>query len=778
MAPGQVLEQPRSAAAAGLSKPMAPETVRKRLRVRGTVQGVGFRPYVYRLATQLGLTGYVLNDPGGVLIEIEGAEAVAADFAVRLTSSPPPLSMLTGVESEDLAPQGSAAFEILASENRGPLDAPISADAATCAACVAEIFDPAERRYRYAFTNCTDCGPRYTIATAIPYDRPNTTMSSFSMCPECRAEYDDPSDRRFHAQPIACPRCGPRLKLVSPRGTTIEGDPVACTTAMLREGAIVAVKGLGGYHLACDARNDDAVATLRRRKAREEKPLAVMVPDIEGARKLVHVTASAEALLVSSHAPIVLLPRLAEAELSDEVAPRNRYLGVILPYTPLHHLLLAELGSPIVLTSGNVSEEPMAFDDREAQTRLKGIADAFLTHDRPIRTRCDDSVVRHEDGQSFPIRRSRGYAPAPLMMTKRFHRAVLAAGPELKHTFCLGSGDRAIISHHIGDLENFEAMEAFTDAVEHLTAIYQVEPEVVAYDLHPEYLASKWAMGLDIEEKIGVQHHHAHVASCLADNGRRGPVIGVAVDGTGFGDDGTIWGCEVLACDEESYERQFHLREVPLPGAAAAVRQPWRMAAVYLDAAFGDRAGDLDISFVRRTRRQWGPILQMAERGINSPLASSGGRLFDAAAALCDLTETASYEGQAAVELEQIADPSVTGAYGCPVGPDEIDGVELIALLAEDLAAGRPVPEAAMLFHNGLADAIAAACGTARERTGLNAVALSGGSFQNILLLHRLRSSLEAVGLEVLVHHRVPPNDAGISLGQAIVANARIGRSR
>jgi hydrogenase maturation protein HypF len=321
-------------------------------------------------------------------------------------------------------------------------------------------------------------------------------------------------------------------------------------------------------------------------------------------------------------------------------------------------------------------------------------------------------------------------------------------------------------------------MEAFTDAVEHLTAIYQVEPEVVAYDLHPEYLASKWAMGLDIEEKIGVQHHHAHVASCLADNGRRGPVIGVAVDGTGFGDDGTIWGCEVLACDEESYERQFHLREVPLPGAAAAVRQPWRMAAVYLDAAFGDRAGDLDISFVRRTRRQWGPILQMAERGINSPLASSGGRLFDAAAALCDLTETASYEGQAAVELEQIADPSVTGAYGCPVGPDEIDGVELIALLAEDLAAGRPVPEAAMLFHNGLADAIAAACGTARERTGLNAVALSGGSFQNILLLHRLRSSLEAVGLEVLVHHRVPPNDAGISLGQAIVANARIGRSR
>jgi hydrogenase maturation protein HypF len=754
------------------------KTVRKRLRVRGTVQGVGFRPHVHGLATELGLTGWVLNDPGGVLIEIEGPEVLAAEFTERLTASPPPLALVTGVESEYLPLKGSAAFMILPSEDEGELVAPISADAATCAACVEEIFDPTQRRFRYAFTNCTNCGPRYTIAMAIPYDRSNTTMSSFTMCDECRAEYEDPSDRRFHAQPIACPRCGPRLKLLKQTGSELPGDPIREVAGLLRRGAIVAVKGLGGYHLACDAANDAAVTTLRARKGREEKPLAVMAPGLDSVRQMVHLTSAAEDLLMSPSAPIVLMAkRDRERVLSDAVAPKNRHLGVMLPYTPLHHLLLTELGSPLVMTSGNVSEEPIAYDDSDAQSRLKDIAEAFLVHDRPIRMRCDDSVVRYDQQLSFPVRRSRGYAPTPLELAGRFHRPVLGAGSELKHTFCFGDRERAIVSHHIGDLENFETMEAFTDAVEHLTRIFSIEPEVVAYDLHPDYLATKWALGLEIEHRVGVQHHHAHVASCLADNGRQQEVIGVAVDGTGFGDDGTIWGCEVLVCDLQSCARSFHLNYVPLPGGAAAVRQPWRMAAVYLDAAFGKEAIGLDIPFVRRTRERWAPILQMTTRGLNSPSASSGGRLFDAAAALCGLRDAVSYEGQAAAELEQLADPSVEGSYNCRIGGGEIGGIELIGALAEDLGRGRSVPEAAALFHNGLADALWRACLSVRDATGLRTAALSGGSFQNVLLLRRLQRRLMESGLEVLVHHRVPPNDGGISLGQAVVANARLAPS-
>jgi hydrogenase maturation protein HypF len=457
------------------------------------------------------------------------------------------------------------------------------------------------------------------------------------------------------------------------------------------------------------------------------------------------------------------------------VAPGNRYLGVMLPYTPLHHLLLAELGAPLVLTSGNLSEEPMAYRDAEARSRLSSIADAFLVHDRPIRMRCDDSVLRLDQDHSWPVRRARGYAPSPLAVTHPFRRPVLGAGPELKHTFCLGVDERAIVSHHIGDLENFETMEALTDAVEHFTRIFSVAPEVVAYDLHPEYLATKWALGLDIADKIGVQHHHAHIASCLADNEAAGPVIGVAMDGTGFGDDGTIWGCEVMACDLHSYKRLFHLRYVPLPGAAAAIREPWRMGAIYLDAAFGEHAPDLDLPFVRRSRDRWAPILQMARKGINSPVASSGGRLFDAAAAVCGIRETVSYEGQAATELEQTADPAETAAYNCSLREGVIDGVELVAALADDLAGGRPTAQAAAMFHNGLAGALIRSCHAARDATGLSSVALSGGSFQNMLLLRRVSNGLSDAGFDVLVHRRVPPNDGGISLGQIVVANAASG---
>jgi hydrogenase maturation protein HypF len=757
------------------------------------VQGVGFRPYVYKLATELGLTGYVFNDPGGVVIEVEGAEEAATSFAARLTASPPPLSSVTGIDQQYVPPQGSVVFEIRASGTAGEITAPISADAATCAACVDEIFDPTQRRFRYAFTNCTNCGPRFTIATAIPYDRANTTMSGFVMCDECRAEYEDPSDRRFHAQPVACPRCGPTLRLIDAGGTEITGDPITSAVALLEEGRIVAVKGLGGYHLACNALNDSAVTELRRRKAREEKPLAVMAPDMQSIRELVEVSTGAEKLLTSPQAPIVLAPKRGHGTTSarsrahdlalahdlgvaEAVAPGNRYLGVMLPYTPVHHLLLAELGMPVVLTSGNISEEPMAYRDADARTRLKGIADAFLTHDRPIRMRCDDSVLRLDQPRSWPIRRARGYAPSPLTVAAEFRRPILGAGPELKHTFCLAIEERAILSHHIGDLENFETMEALSDAVEHFTRIFSVEPEVVAYDLHPEYLATKWALGLEIADKVGVQHHHAHIASCLADNELAGPVIGVAMDGTGFGDDGTIWGCEVMACDTRSYDRLFHLRYVPLPGATAAIREPWRMGAVYLDAAFGEGASELNLPFVRTTRDRWPPILQMARRAINSPLASSAGRLFDAAAALCGLRETVSYEGQAAMELEQVADPAVTEGYPCGVLGAAIDGVELVAALAEDLAHGRPVPHAAAMFHNGLADAMGRVCAAARDATGLNSVALSGGSFQNMLLLRRLSSRLSDGGFNVLVHHRVPPNDGGISLGQVVIANAQSAR--
>jgi hydrogenase maturation protein HypF len=723
----------------------------------------------------LGLTGYVLNDPAGVLIEIEGQPKQVERFAADLLQSPPPLSVVTSIETEFLQPRGSSAFNIVASGEGEERSAPISADAAACSDCVAEISDPAQRRFRYAFTNCTNCGPRFTIATGIPYDRANTTMRGFRMCAECLAEYEDPNDRRFHAQPIACPACGPQLELILGDGNKAAGDPLRVAGRLLQDGAVVALKGLGGYHLACDATNESAVTRLRERKAREEKPLAVMVPSLDRARKLVQVSPGAEELLLSPAAPIVLLPKIEVTSLARAIAPGNRSLGMMLPYTPLHHLLLAEVGAPVVLTSGNVSEEPIAFRDEEARTKLKDIADAFLVHDRPIEMRCDDSVVRVDNERSYPIRRARGYAPAPLLVEERFHRPVLAAGPELKHTFCIGVGDRAIISHHIGDLENFDTMQAFVSAVDHFIRIFSVEPEVVAYDLHPEYFATKWALGLDVSMKIGVQHHHAHIASCLADNARHGPVIGVALDGTGFGDDGTIWGCEVFSCDAASYERLFHLRYIPLPGAAAAIREPWRVGAVYLDAAFGDAASGLDLPFVSRTRERWRPVLQMSHHQINSPLASSGGRLFDAAAAICGLRDRVSYEGQAAVELEQVADPSEDAAYECDLAGEEIDGVALVAALAEDLCAGRPVAQAAALFHNGLADGLAHACEVARDRGAPSTVALSGGSFQNVLLTRRLRDQLAAAGFEVLVHHRIPSNDGGISLGQAVVANARIG---
>jgi hydrogenase maturation protein HypF len=748
-----------------------PLEVRRRFRVDGTVQGVGFRPFVYRLATDLGLSGFVLNDAAGVIAEVQGAPGSVAAFGVALREHPPPLAVVEHVREEDIDPRVTTAFEIRSSDESGQPTAGVAPDVATCSACLEEVHCTRLRRHRYPFTNCTDCGPRFTITTAIPYDRPNTTMAGFSMCEECALEYNDPADRRFHAQPIACPACGPHLRLLDEEGKAVAEDVLGATADRLRGGAIVAIKGLGGYHLACDAGNESAVEELRRRKGREEKPFALMAPDVGWIERLAVVGPEEREALGSRRAPIVLLRRRSDAPVARSVAPSNGYLGIMLPYTPLHHLLLEQFGSPLVMTSGNLSEEPIAHEDGDALRRLGPIAEGFLMHDRPIRVRCDDSVVCVVDGRDYLVRRGRGYAPEPLTVAEEFTRPVLGAGPELKHTFCLGIGGRAIVSHHIGDLKSYEAMAAFVDGVAHLQRVFQVEPELVAHDLHPEYLSSKWAQELPIE-KVGVQHHHAHIAACLADNGRTDKVLGLALDGTGWGEDGAVWGCELLVCDLQGFERVAHLRYVPMPGGDRAIREPWRMAAVYLERAFGRRAASMPVPVVVGSVDRWEPILQMARAGVNSPVTSSAGRLFDAVAALCGIRLEVSYEGQAAAELEQAADPAVATVYPCCVEDGEIDGVGLVGEAAADLARGRPVGAVAAGFHNGLAAALVDACEQAREKRGVAVVALSGGTWQNLFLLERVRARLEHAGFEVLVHRRVPPNDGGVSLGQAVVANA------
>lgn len=756
---------------------------RMQFRVQGIVQGVGFRPFVFNLATGLGLSGFVLNDSEGVLIEIQGDEEAVGRFHHSLVAQPPPLAVIDALEHAEVPVLAAdAGFLIHHSEHGGRTSALISPDVATCGDCLGEMWDPSDRRFRYAFTNCTNCGPRFTISTGIPYDRPNTTMASFAMCDDCRAEYENPADRRFHAQPIACPVCGPHLTLLDRSLQPVPGDPLAEAARMIGQGAILAMKGLGGYHLVCLAGDAGVVARLRSRKAREEKPFAVMAADIEAVADLAEFGPKQREVLMSRRRPIVLLDRLPTAAVAEGVAPHNRYLGVMLPYTPLHHLLLREVGEPIVCTSGNLSDEPIAYRDADALAGLERITDAFLTHNREIHMRCDDSVVRVVMGRDGPqeqqMRRARGYAPEPIPIVPAFEVPVLAAGPELKHTFCIGSGPRAIISHHLGDLENWETMSSFLEGVEHYQRVFEVRPKVVAHDLHPEYLTTKWAKGLEGVELVGVQHHHAHIASCLADNHRADRVIGLALDGTGYGDDGTLWGCEVLLCDLAGYQRLAHLVNQPLPGGAAAIKQPWRMAAVYLSAAFGEDAGNLDLEFVRRTAGRWGPVLKMAATGLNSPLTSSAGRLFDAAAALTGLADTVSYEGQAAIELEQMADPSVTRGYLCSTDNGLISGVELMACLAADLVDGRPASEAAAAFHNGLAGALVRVAKLAAADHGLETVALSGGTFQNRLLVERVCAGLEEAGLEVLTHHRVPPNDGGISLGQVVVANAILAEKR
>jgi hydrogenase maturation protein HypF len=748
---------------------------RWRIRVNGIVQGVGFRPFVAGLAAGHGVDGLVGNDSDGVFIEVEGDPTSLESFMVGLSDLAPPLARIDSVEVDRSAtPIGRTGFVIVASRPGSGREALVAADAATCADCLREIRDRHDRRFGYAFTNCTNCGPRYTIVRDVPYDRARTTMAGFTMCARCQAEYDDPHDRRFHAQPVCCPDCGPRLRLLDGDGTERPGDPVVDAARLLSAGEVVAVKGLGGYHLAVDAADDTAVGRLRAAKRREERPFAVMVADIEAARALCRVGGDEARLLVSPAAPIVLLRRRPGAVVSADVAPARDELGVMVAYTPLHHLLLAAFGGPLVLTSGNLSDEPIAFTDADAQSRLAGLATAFLTHDRPIQTRVDDSVVRVVEDRVAPIRRSRGYVPDPLPLPWLLPRPVLGCGPELKNTFCLARGRHAFVSHHIGDLENFETLSSYVDGVEHLRRLFDIDPAVVAHDLHPEYLSTKYALDLPGVDLVGVQHHHAHIASCLVDNAVPGPVIGVAFDGLGMGTDGSLWGGEFLVADLVDFERVAHLEPVPMPGGAVAIRQPWRMAAAYLDRAYaGGLPADLDIA-ARHDR--WEDVLAVARAGVNSPLTSSMGRLFDAVSAVLGVRDQVSYEGQAAIELEQLAARDETGRYQVAIDgtdPLRINGPCLLRDIVADRASGTPVDLVAARFHNTVAGIVVDICTQVRADRGLSTVALSGGVFQNVRLLEECVVGLTDAGFEVLSHRRVPTNDGGVSLGQVAVAGAR-----
>lgn len=745
--------------------------LRSRVRVEGVVQGVGFRPFVYALALRCGVAGFVGNDGLGVVIEAEGSDEAVARLVDALRSEAPPLARVDRVISERVPALGQTGFSIAASDPAGPRGVLVAPDTATCADCLRELADPADRRFGYAFVNCTNCGPRYTIVRDLPYDRAGTTMAQFPLCAPCAREYEDPLDRRFHAQPVCCPECGPTLSYRDADGGSADGDPVELAVRMLRAGRILAIKGLGGYHLAVDARNENAVTTLRQRKHREERPFALMVPDVAAARLLCAVDAAEEALLTGVSRPIVLLARADGATLAESVAPVQRSLGVMLPYTPLHQLLMAAHAAPLVLTSGNHSDEPIAYRDDDALRRLSGIADGFLTHDRAIHTRVDDSVLRVVRGGPLPIRRSRGFAPEPLALPWEFPRHLLACGPELKNTFCLARDGHAFVSHHIGDLENHETLAAFTEGIEHFQRLFSVAPRLVAHDLHPEYLSTKFAFELDGVELVGVQHHHAHIASCLADNGVAGPVIGVAFDGLGMGSDGTLWGGEFLVADLVGFTRRAHLEPVPMPGGAMAIRQPWRMAAAHLDAVYADAWPD--VPQLKALRERQGAALDqvraLTKARLNAPPTSSAGRLFDAVAALVGLRDVVSYEGQAAVELEQAADPAETGRYEIR----GLSGAAFIAAVVDDLARGAAASTVSARFHNSVAAMIVDVCTGIRLETGLRTVALSGGVFQNVLLLERCLDGLGAAGFEVLTHHRVPPNDGGISLGQAAVCGAR-----
>jgi hydrogenase maturation protein HypF len=775
---GDLGASPLGAATEGMEKVLAKTglTQRRAIRVRGLVQGVGFRPFVYRLAVRYELGGFVRNETGGVAIEVEGPEAALREFLRELKLAQLPNARVTDISCGPLPPQGRQEFRIERSLDQTSPAPSITPDVATCDECLREILDPAERRHGYAFTTCVHCGPRFAIVAAAPYDRDRTSMAAFPLCGDCRKEFEGPADRRYHAEATACAACGPRLRLLTAAGREIETDrPIEEAGRRLRVGKIVAVKGLGGFHLACDAGNTEAVGELRRRKGRDEKPFAVMVAGLDAARALCEVSPAEAGLLQSPARPIVLLRRAARARVADAVAPGNPFLGVLLPYTPLHLLLLAELqGRPLVLTSGNVSDEPIAFQDPDALERLGAIADFFLTHDRPIQTRCDDSVARIAAGRALILRRSRGYAPASLDLRFPVPSRVLALGGALKNVFALGRGREAILSHHLGDLENYEAWRTYVSSIERFEKLFHFEPQLLAHDLHPDYPSTRYALercGREGLRRVAVQHHHAHMASCMAENGLEGPAIGVTFDGTGYGIDGTIWGGEFLIGDFRGFRRAAHFGCVPMPGGERAIREPWRMALAYLE----DAGEPLDLLEGRIPAGDLEIVGRQLDQNLNAPRTSSCGRVFDGVSSLLGIRDRVSYEGQAAIELESRArESSAQGSYPVDLAREDegwiVRVAQLISAIAGELRRGVPAPDIARRFHSTLVEIVRRTCLKLREESGLDRVVLSGGVFMNEILLTESSAALGREGFAVYRHRLVPPNDGGICLGQLAVA--------
>jgi hydrogenase maturation protein HypF len=751
------------------------------INVRGVVQGVGFRPFIYRLAIQHHLRGWVRNTSGNVEIEVEGKESEVNNFLSDLKTQTPPQARIEQMQVALSLPEGYTDFRIYESESQEGLYQLVSPDIATCQDCQKEIFDPTNRRFHYAFTNCTNCGPRFTIIEDIPYDRPKTTMREFKMCPQCQKEYHNPLDRRFHAQPNACPVCGPQLELVDADGKIVNcSDVIQQARKFLKEGKILAVRGLGGFQLACDATNPDVVNLLRKRKNRPSKPFAVMLPTLTEIKKHCTISAEEARLLESPENPIVLVSwNKSKSDIVPNVAPHLSYLGVMLPYTPLHYLLLKEADLPLVMTSGNLSEEPIAKDNDEALTRLKGIADYFLLHNRDIYARYDDSVFMVEDNQPVALRRARGYAPYPIILPYN-SKQILACGAELKNTFCLTRDNHAFLSQHIGDMENEETLEHFENTVELYKRLFRIEPEMIACDLHPEYLPSKYAITLAADKKlplVTVQHHHAHIVSCLAENKVESPVIGVAFDGVGYGTDGAIWGGEFLIADWHDFKRVGQFEYAPMPGGAAAIKKPYRMALGYIYSLLGDWILP-DSLMPSLNPAEIGIIKKQVQQKVNCPLTSSAGRLFDAVAALAGVRQEIDYEAQAAIELEMLAIKNID-ANEREVYPFYIEvekGVRIIRLkellraVVEDIIKKVPVSKISVKLHSTVAKITAEMCQDIAKETRLRQVALSGGVFQNRLLLRLTLRQLEQAGFRVFTHHLVPCNDGGIALGQAVIA--------
>lgn len=754
---------------------------RRLIELTGIVQGVGFRPTIYRLAREHSLTGFVRNDGKGVTIEVEGDPGEVARFAGSLPERLPARSSIQTIRTRDLEPKGYREFRIETSSEGDEKTSLVSPDIAVCEDCLRELADRNDRRYNYPFINCTNCGPRFTIVKDIPYDREKTTMNQFRMCEDCRAEYEDPLDRRFHAQPNACHVCGPQVFLEDGAGSELARgeDAVEKVRSLLGQGCLIAVKGLGGFHLACDATNGEAVRRLRESKYREDKPFALMARDGRAVSQQCEVSPFERKLLLSPEKPIVILRRLPDSTVAEDVAPGQKYLGFMLPYTPLHHMILEGTCKILVLTSGNISDEPICYENVEAKERLSSIADFFLLHDREIETRCDDSVTREFAGTEYILRRGRGYSPRPLGFRFGFKEQILGCGAELKNTFTVARDQHAFVSHYIGDLKNLETFKSFTEGVAHYCRLFSVSPDVIAHDLHPDYLSTKYALGFSDLARVGVQHHHAHVASVMAENGIEGKVLGVVLDGAGYGEDGNVWGCEFLVADYGGYERLGHLDYIPMPGGDMAAKEPYRMGFSYLFRAYGEQMFDLELDLFKRHKQEKVELLlEMIGKKLCSPITSSAGRLFDAISSIVSIRDRINYEGQAAVELEMSADESCQDSYPYAIREEEetyvIDPVPVVKSVVDDFVNGTPVSLISASFHNTMSAIVADLCGRLRDRTGITGVALSGGVFQNMLLLSRVVSLLEVNGFDVYIHHKVPPNDGCISLGQAAVANARL----